>query len=202
MKKLRNYSLNIFLIMAVLLGSIITLQPQLAKAATFTKYYVFLDKIEASTGTGGTVCVQPATTSASNNDVKISWPTGYTVSGTTSNWTASTSNIPLSINGSTPLAWPGITAATVSVSGQSVTYTYSGAQNLTNSNIYCFRFTNSSALTTPAATSGSVNTGTITTEASGPSTIDTGNFGMAIVSGTNDQISVSSTVSPTFNFAL
>lgn len=201
-KHLDKKILNLLLIVFVLLGSLTPLlYPQTTKAATFTKYYVFLNKIEATATTGGTVCVQPATGSATV-DVKITWPTGYTVSSTASNWTASTSNIPLSINGTTPVAWTGINGVTPTVSGQDVTWAYSST-TLSTSNIYCFRFsTGDNALTLPSATSGTVNEGTIITEATGPSTVDSGSFGMAIVSGTTDQISVSSTVAPTFTFAL
>jgi hypothetical protein len=174
--------------------------PQPANAATFTKVYVFTDLIEAAAGTGGTICVKP-TTNSSSVDVKVTWPTGWTVSGTTGDWAATTTNIPTSINGTTPTAWPGIGAATVAVSGQDVTWTYAST-TLAPANIYCFRFTNTAALTLPAATSGSVNTGTIITEASGPSTLDSGSFGEAIVASTNDQVSVSSSVGSTFSFSL
>jgi hypothetical protein len=194
--------INILLVLALLLYSVYFTFTTPVKAATFTKYYVFLDKIEATAGTGGIVCVKPATTSSSNHDLKITWPSGFTVSGTTGNWAATTSNIPLDINGTVPTAWPGITSATASVSTQTVTWTYSSDQTLSSSNIYCFRFASSSALTLPSATSGAVDKGTITTETVTPTTIDTGDFAMAIVSGTTDQISVTSTVTPTFNFAL
>jgi len=201
-KQLKNKTLNLFLIIVVLVGSLTPLiYPQATQAATFSKYYVFLNKIETGQTTGGTVCVQPATASASV-DVKITWPATFTLNTTASTWTAHTTagTIPLSINGTSVTAWTGIDGVNPTVSGQNTTWTYSST-TLSTSNIYCFSF-GGTPITLPAATSGTVSQGTIITEATGPSTIDSGSFGMAIVSGTTDQVSVTSTVAPTFSFAL
>ncbi len=64
--------------------------------------------------------------------------------------------------------------------------------------LYCFNFSATSTLTT--GTAGNDKTGVVTTEATGPTTIDSSGYALAIVS--NDQIVVSATVPATFSFAL
>src|SRR3954464_15482700 len=72
-----------------------------ANAATLGITEVRFDRMKQSTGgagdvfTTGTVCAKP-TTASTEAHVKVTFPTGMTVSTTTSNWTVSTTN----------LAWP------------------------------------------------------------------------------------------------
>lgn len=159
-----------------------------ARATAFTVAYLKLDRMKASTATGGTVCAKPATT-ATEADVQVTFPTGFTVNGTASNWTVTTTNLP---SGAT--AWAGITTATA-VSSQTVTFP---SNDLTVGTLYCFNFAASSTLTTSSA--GSSKTGTITTRTSGPATIDTTSYATAVIS--DDQVVVSATVPPIFTFAL
>lgn len=200
MKNLPRRSVNSVIVgLFLLVSTLFYYFIPVTKAADFgaSGSFVFLDRITASTATGGTVCAKPVTT-ATEADVQIVFPTGYTVSTTLTNWAVATTNIPTSILGSTPVAWPGIAQATAAT-GQTVTFP---STDLTVGTYYCFRFTNTAALTTPAATSGSVNVGTITTRTLTPTTIDTASFGMAIVASGSDQVSISATVPATFSFSL
>lgn len=162
-------------------------------AANLQRTLVRLDRMAASTVTGGEVCAQPQTTSAVNVDVQVAFPTGFTVSTTAGDWAASTANI---LSGST--AWPGIATATATISGQTVTWTYSGNQTLTAGTLYCFLWTNTAALTT--GTAGNDKTGTVTTRTTASATIDSGSYSTSIIS--NDQIVVTATVPSTFTFSL
>ncbi len=158
------------------------------QAANLQQGYVRLDRLAASTTTGGTVCAKP-TTAGTETTVKVTFPTGFTVNSTASNWTTTTTNLP---SGAT--IWPGIGTAS-SVSGQDVTFP---STDLTVGTLYCFNFSGTSTLTT--STAGNDKSGVITLQAAGPTTIDSGSYALSIVS--NDQIVVTATVPPTFSFAL
>lgn len=159
-----------------------------AKAGNLEQVYIRLDRLKASTTTGGTVCAQ-ADTAGTEVDVQVTFPTGFTVNGTAGNWTVTTTNLP---SGAT--AWPGIGTATA-VSSQTVTFP---STDLTVSVLYCFNFAASSTLTT--STAGNDKTGTVTTRATGPATIDSSGYALSIVS--DDQIVVTATVPATFSFSL
>lgn len=156
--------------------------------AAFQEIWVRPDRLAASTATTGLVCAQPNTV-GTEADVQVVFPTGFTVSTTTGNWTVTTTNLP---SGAT--AWPGIGTATAA-SGQTVTFPSS---DLSVGTLYCFNWSSSSALTT--STAGNDKTGTVTTRTSGLATIDTSGYALSIVS--NDQIVVSATVPATFTFTL
>lgn len=151
---------------------------------------VRFDRMQISTPTTGTVCAKP-TTVGTEATVQVTFPTGYTL-GTAGNFTTSTSNLAWPTGGT---AWVGIGTAT-NVSGQVVTFP---SGELAVGTLYCFNWTNSAAVTVKSSASGS-NTGTITTQATGPTTIDTAGFSTASI--TNDQITVTATVPSTFSFAL
>lgn len=161
---------------------------QTAEAAAMTQTAVRLDRLKASTATGGTVCAKPATAST-EADVQVTFPTGFTVNTTASNWTVTTTNLPFGAS-----AWVGIGTATA-VSGQVVTFP---SGDLVVGTLYCFNFSGTTTLTT--STAGNDKTGTVVTRTSGPATIDSGAYALSIIS--NDQIVVSATVPATFTFSL
>jgi hypothetical protein len=155
-----------------------------AEAASHQQTWVRLDRMAASATTGGMVCVKTAVADVTESNVAVTFPTGFGVNATASNWTTTTTNLPV---GAT--AWLGIGTAT-NVTGQVVTFPSS---NLTANTLYCFNFASASTLTnhaTPAAN----YTGTV---ASGG---NSSSYATAIIS--NDQIVVTATVPATFSFAL
>lgn len=162
--------------------------PGKVEAAGFQQAYIRLDRIKASTATGGMVCAK-STTASSEADVQISFPGGYTVNATAANWTVTTTNLP---GGNT--AWPGINTASA-VSGQTVTFP---STSLTVGNMYCFNFSGTNTLTT--GTAGNNQIATITTRTAGAATIDTESLALSVIS--DDQVVVTASVSPTFSFAL
>lgn len=164
------------------------LLPSPADAANFTQAYLRLDRVKASTATGGMVCAKPATTGTEQN-VQVAFPGGYTVNGTAANWTVTTTNLP---NGNT--AWTGIGTATT-VSSNTVTFA-SGDLNV--GSLYCFNFAASSTLTT--GTAGDNQQASITTRTTTPTTLDSSTVALSVIS--DDQVTVSATVSPLFSFAL
>lgn len=160
-------------------------------AATLTQTFVRFDRMKISTATTGTVCANAATV-GTEASVLVSFPTGYTVSTTTGNWTVNTTNLAWP---SGAAAWPGIGTASAA-SGQDVTFP---SGDLTVGTLYCFNWTNTAALSIKSSATAS-NTGTVTTRTSLPATIDTASFSTASIA--DDQIVVTATVPQTFSFAL
>lgn len=156
--------------------------------AIFAEAYLRLNRMTASTATGGLVCAEPSTV-GTEADVQIVFPSGFTVNTTAANWTVGTTDIP---TGST--AWPGIDTAT-SASSQTVTFP---SDDLSVGTLYCFTFASTNTLTT--STAGSDLTGSITTRTSVPATVDTTTYAVAVI--TNDSIGVTASVSPTFTMTL
>ena len=178
------------LTVAVLVFTSVVVTGNSAAAADLGRATVRFDRMQISTQTTGTICAQPTST-ATEADVQITFPTGYTL-GTAANFTVSTTNLAWPSGGT---AWPSIATAT-NVTGQTVTFP---SGDLTVGTLYCFNWTNAAAVTIKSSASGS-NTGTITTRTTTPTTIDTSGYSTASI--TNDQITVTATVPSTFSFAL
>ena len=159
-----------------------------AEAANLTQAYIRLDRLSASTTTGGMICAKSTTVSVETT-VKVTFPSGFTVNSTAGNWTVTTTNIPADAT-----AWIGIGTASL-VSGQDVTFP---SGNMVVGTLYCFNFAAASTLTT--STAGNDKTGVITTQLAGPTAIDTSGYALSIIS--NDQIVVTATVPATFSFSL
>ncbi len=174
-----------------------------ATANVMTYTLVRTNRMTASTATTGTVCAKP-TTVGTEASVKVTFPTNYTVSSTTANWAVGTTNTGWpkdpTDGTTTATAWPSIAAPTGAgdfvIAGQNVSF-QSG--DLTVGTWYCFNWTNSAALTTKVGATND-NTGTVITQAAGPSAIDTGNYATATVA--NDQIAVTASVNSSFSFSL
>lgn len=180
-------------VIALLLELFVPMFTSVAQAAPpFSAAYLRLDRLAASTATGGTICAQPATT-ATEAAFEITFPTqtptDFSVNSTASNWTVSTTNLPA---GST--AWPSIATASA-VSGHTVTFP---SGDLTVGTLYCFNFTGTNTLTT--GSSGNSQTGFMHTLTAGSAVIDETNYAVAIIN--DDQIVVSAVVPPTFVFTL
>lgn len=198
-RQLTHWKLAALIVSAALFTQALipALLPKASAAGNLSFTMVRFDRMKTNTPTTGTVCAKPASATTVAG-VKVTFPTGYTVSSTTSNWTVSTATTTGWPTGWT--AWPSIAAPTGSgdfvISGQSVTF---GSGALTAGTLYCFNWTNSAALTTEtAAQSG--NQGTVTTRSAVPADIDTGTYQTATI--TDDQIAVTATVGASFTFTL
>ena len=165
-----------------------TFLPEPAHATSLTLASVRLDRMKASITTGGMVCAK-STTASIETTVKVTFPTGFTVNATATNWTVTTTNIPADAT-----AWIGIGTASL-VASQSVTFP---SGDMVVGTLYCFNFAAASTLTN--ATAGNDKTGTLTTQLAGPTTIDTSGYALSIIS--DDQIVITATVPATFSFAL
>ncbi|QQS20048.1 hypothetical protein IPL85_01150 [Candidatus Saccharibacteria bacterium] len=173
------------LYIAAVVTSVMLALGSTASAASLSQVLVRFDRMKASTFTSGTVCAKAA--NAGQTSVTVTFPTAYTVSGTTGDWATSTANLAWPATAS---AWPSIGASASGVVGKAVTWS-SGA--LVSGTLYCFNWTNSTtALETSVAGTYS---GTVETN------VDTAiSFATAAIA--DDQIVVSATVAPSFTFAL
>lgn len=159
-------------------------KPTQGFASEFLTAYVRLDRLKANTSLSGTVCATPSSSGAGTEaKIEIVFPSGFTISTNTSNWTTNTSNLP---SGAT--AWPGIGSTATSVSGQGVIF---ASTDLTSSSLYCFNFISSLSSTGSA---GNDKTGTISTKTSAGSTIDLTTYSLSIIA--NDQITITASVDP------
>lgn len=182
-------SSRIIAAIVVVLGLVAQLVPASAYAVGFTNSYIRLDRMAASTTTGGTICAQTSQ-SLTEDHLIVTFPSAFTVNSTASNWTVTTTNLPA---GST--AWPSIATAS-SVSGQVVTFP---SGNLTStSTLYCFNFSGTSTLTT--GTAAPSQQASLETQTSGNAQIDYTQIALAVVS--DDTITVTAVVPPSFSFVL
>ncbi len=174
--------LVLFLLFFTVVGSFY--KPAQGFASEFSTAYVKLDRLKANTSLSGTVCATPSSSGAGTEaKIEIGFPSGFTISTSTSNWTTNTSNLP---SGAT--AWPGIGSTATSVSGQGVIF---ASTDLTSSSLYCFNFVSSLSSTGSA---GNDKTGTISTKTSAGSTIDLTTYSLSIIA--NDQITITASVDP------
>jgi hypothetical protein len=192
--KTKSKRLTVFPMVRAAVGVLILVIASLpapgAKAAALSTAFVRFDRMQTSTATTGTICAKP-TTVATEADVQVTFPTGYTL-GASTDFTVSTTNLAWPSGGT---AWPSIATAT-NVTSQVVTFP---SGELTVGTLYCFNWTSTAAVTIKSSATSS-NSGTITTRTSTPTNIDTSDFSTASV--TSDQIAVTATVPSTFSFAL
>lgn len=81
--------IRIWLVVVLVLTSVWSFFPQGAHAGTvLLRTIVRLDNMNESTGTTGSVCIQPANT-ATITQISVTFPTGFVVSSTSGNWTTS-----------------------------------------------------------------------------------------------------------------
>ena len=184
------YSMRKIILLPSILLLLMMISTSQAQAAQLTETYLRLDRMSASTATGGTVCAKWATTAGTDAKIKVTFPSGFTVGSTAGNWTVTTTNLPDSAT-----AMPGIDTATL-VSSQTVTFPITDVASA--GTLYCFNFANNTTLTT--STAGSDKTGAIQVTTSADAEIDSGNYATAVIS--NDQVTVTATVPSTFSLAL
>ncbi len=188
-------SLLSFLLYAAILLSLIYpfFLPKKAGAAVDTAF-VRINRHSTGAAVSGTACLE-TTTSGTETNVVIVFPTDWTISQTASNWTVTTSNLPVKpTTGGAATAWPGIGTAT-SVDGQSVVFP---GTDLSTSTFYCFNFAGASSTIGPF---GNDKTGQLKTQGGSPY-VDSVDWATSVVSSNTDQITVTASVSASMTFSL
>lgn len=162
-----------------------------AQAAQLTNAYLRLNRMEASTATGGVVCARMAT-NGTEGKIKVTFPSDFTVNGTAGNWTVGNSNLP---TGSTDWS-SSVTSPASGVSGQTVTWTLANGDY--TGSLHCFSFSATTTLTTGSA--GTDKTGTIQITTAADAEIDVSGYATAVLS--DDNVIVTATVPPTFSMTI
>jgi hypothetical protein len=175
-----------------------------ASASSLSKTLVRFDRLSQAVATTGTVCVAASAGAAGTEDsVKVTFPTGFTVSTTVGNWGTNTTSTGYGWpTGALAMPTPGGagsvgSASANAASGQDVTWKIS---NITDTQTYCFNWTTTTGLTS-VGTAGNY-TGVVTTQTSAPATIDTGNYAVTTVGAGADEVTVDATVNPTYSLTL
>ncbi len=171
-----------------------------ARAVPFAYALVQIDRVKASTATTGTICANFSAGNASagtETTIRMTWPTGYSVSTTASNWAVATT--PTTDWPTGAVAWTGIAQPTNAPSGQVVDFV---SGDIASANIYCFNFTNSAALTTATASTNQQYT-LASRSGAYPGTADTLSTNGALATIANDQVTINNTtVPPIFSMTL
>jgi hypothetical protein len=187
------------------LGALSVLAPSTARADEFYSSFVRLNRMSKSTDTGGTVCFSPRT-AGSTSSVVVTFPVAtspFTIDTTPGAFTVDTTADPDGV-GSGNLYWPSGASALTNVGAgtgdntlKTVTFPVSTAMTLTVNTVYCFNFnpTDSNVLTTGSTVSDAL-TGRVETN------LDASNVAFTILNTDGDQINVSATVPPIFQFVL
>jgi hypothetical protein len=182
-------------ILALLAPVLAVVLSQPANAATLTNTYIRLNRMKSGTGTTFRVVFKAASSQTAQvavdfngTDVGAAQWTNATPGGLVTSGAVTTSTAQCVTDGFTAL--PGVTSAT----GAGSVITTSGVTATTSGTSYCVDFTTAAAVTTPTAGHEGEYHPTITQGT------DSTTVAVRIIAG--DQIVVTATVPPTFNFVL
>ena len=163
-----------------------------ASATAPTVSYIRFDRLAAGSAISGTACLNTTDGGSSEDTVKITFPSSWTVSGTASDWTTTTTNLPTGAS-----AWPGISSPATNVTSKTVTFS---STSLSSATLYCFNFAGASST---VGSAGNDQTGVWKTlSGSGSINNDLINYATSVVVAGADQVTVTGTVPSTFSFAL
>ena len=163
-------------------------------SAVVSEAFVRFDRLATGAAITGTACLK-TTTSGTETNVVIVFPQGWTISSTASNWTVTTTNLPVDPQGGAVAPWPGIGTAS-SVVGQSVVFP--GSDLTVSTTLYCFNFAGASST---VGSAGPDKTGQLKTQGGAPY-VDSVDWATSVVATGADQIVVTASVSASLTFSL
>jgi hypothetical protein len=192
-KKIKKLSIFLALTLLVLPALLAVGLPH-AKGATLTTTYIRLNRMKSGTGTSFRLVFKAASSQTAQvavdfngADVGAAQWTNATPGGLVTSGAVTTSTAQCVTDGFTAL--PGVTSAT----GAGSVITTSGVTATTSGTTYCVDFTTATAVTTPTAGHEGEYHPTVTQGT------DSTTVAVRIIS--NDQVVVTATVPPSFNFA-
>lgn len=194
--------LSIWAIVIASIGVALLARTQTVKAATLTEASIRLSRMGASSTASASypilVVAKPAT-AGTETTVKLTFPTSsaFTVSGTPTVITVSTTSLPSTYQGESLVSWPGVGTSAAAVSGGDVTV---NSTDLTVGTLYGFYITG--GITNPATGNAGAHSITMTTQITGPATLDSTVVAVDVTTTNADQVTVTATVGSSFNFAL
>jgi hypothetical protein len=181
-------------------GAVLIITPAASAASALSSTYVRLDRMKVATATSFRIKFTTSSATATEDTLVVDFNGDDTG---TARWIDATNGGLVNTTQATATAAcateTGATAlpGTLSASGTGAVITVTGVTNLAASTAYCVDFTSASAVTTPTGAGEfhpKVSTKT------GGTVDDTTNTAVRII--TNEQVTVTGTVPPTFNFAL
>jgi len=192
----KNNVLSVILNLSLLLLILYPLFTPGKANATVTEGFVRFDRLATGAAISGTACLKTSTT-GTETGVVITFPQGWTINSTASNWTTTVTNLPTDpVGGGAATGWPGLTSAQASsVTGLNVVFP---GTDLTPGTFYCFNFTGASST---VGSAGNDKTGTLKTQGGSPY-VDTLDWATSVVSSGADQITVTASVAATMTFSL
>lgn len=191
----KNLAPRLLLLLLVFIVSFFLAKIDTAKADGLTGTFVRLDRMAAGAALSGTVCAKPSVGQLAQTEGKVLIAFPWTLAGTAANFAINSApNLSWPTTGTTA-PWPGIGTTAMSVSGTGVTI---ASGNLTSTAPwYCMNFT---ATGSTNGSAGADQVGTISTQTGASAAIDSGIYAVGLVS--NDQVTITGTVNPTFSFTL
>jgi hypothetical protein len=165
---MHNRKINkIFIVTIVLFTYICFFHYNKASAAAFTEFSIRPSRIEVSITDVNFLIKANAITTATEDAIRVTFQTGYTVDATPANITVTTTGV-ATWDAECANAWPGIGTAATAVNGQVVDF---ASTDLTAAQVYCFIITagidnpgstgNYSITVATRATSADVDTGAL-----------------------------------------
>lgn len=201
--KRKEQKVSLFLILVFAFSFVLPHFTPKAHGAALTEASIRLDRmgegIAANTTTAKILVVFKPTSTATEGKIVITWPvsSAFTSSATDADHTSTTTGIPSTYQGEalvavTTLGTPGAETAGV------VTYT---SGDLTPGTLYGFYVTG--GITNPATANAGTHLVTIATTTAADGAIDSQQVAVdTLSSATGDQVTVTATVPPSFNFAI
>ena len=199
-------ALFVFLLICSM-GSSLMVMPAHAATAFVALRHSRMIISHAASGTDPILVLFTPNTVGTESTIGIAFHAGYTVNGTASNITVTTTGIPATLKGTSITAWPGVGTTATAVSGNNVTI---ASSDLTVNTLYGFYITG--GITSPATTGQKISV--VSTHSDGTpdfsgyvDKVDKYSTAVYIVSDNGasvdaDQFVISARVTPTYTFTL
>lgn len=202
--------ISLALLLVILLNAVFPLlQSQQAHAANLTEASIRLDRMGALVAANSTnakiLVVAKVASTATEAKLKMTWPdstsNAFTIDATNTNHTTSTAGLPATYHGEALVSWPsiGATATTVTDNGATTDVIFSSG-DMTPGTLYGFWITG--GITNPSNGNAGTNSIVVTTQTGADADIDTASVAVDTVGTAGDQVTLTATVPPSFNFAL
>lgn len=199
----KNSLPSLVLVFAMIMWSLVPALTEKANAAALTEAAIRLDRmgggVAANSTTAKILVVFKPTSTATEGKLVITWPTSsaFVSSATDADHTSTTSGIPSTYQGEALVAVTTLGTPGAETSGV-VTYT---TGDLTPGTLYGFYVTG--GITNPSTGNAGTHSVTIATTTAADAAIDSQTVAVdTLSSATGDQVTVTATVPPTFNFAI
>jgi hypothetical protein len=200
--RFNSFNNKVLLFIAFLAAGVLTISVTglseyvLVHAAPLTQAMMRLDRMKTSTSPVNILIVARPASTATENEVRVAFSSSFSVNSTASNITISTANLPSELVGA-QTCYAMLTTSSVAAAVSGTTVDFSVA-NLDTTTTYCFFITQGVGIGTTIPAAQYLHT--IGTLSVGDTAVDTSTVATRVIS--DDQVTVTAIVPPTFNFTL